>query len=606
MSLDSKSRPTEIEYTPDIDHVRPNTSLANPDPFKFSHGFSGVDQPSDYLFVHVLLVTTLVTVSIAFVIRVARSIQSKRRLKVAISPGQSLHNSKRSSPVRWGYPETYLLFAWSLASQHVRPQVLISTVYMLSNITYCIASMPLLTWPWPQDVAHLRGRCGTLAAFNLVLAILFAVRNNPLIWILHISFDTFNYFHRWIARLVVCQVAVHVLAFAYNTWNVTYNGRDGWDSIVWVLHHSLSFRMGLSAFAAFILLAFHSLGPLRRSFYDTFVAMHRMGAIIAITGLYFHLATHALPQLPWIYLIIGFLIVEILARGFRIVYYNASWRRRIWSQVTVEALPGQATRVTFSIPRSWNANPGSHIHVYLPRIALWSSHPFSVAWTHTSGYTLLDSEKLPSNIADLKIDSGPGTMSCIIRARAGMTRKLRSFAQRSDSDTVSLWGAIEGPYGGFHSLDSYGTVVLFAAGVGITHQLSFVRHLLAGHNNGTNATQKILLVWCIPHIEALEWIEPWLEDVAAMDKFEEVVRIRLQVSRMSHIELDTRDIPSCLDVRRQICDVEEVVDEEILTHVGAMVVTACGPSGFNNTVKKAVSRRTFSGSIDFIEEAFTY
>jgi predicted ferric reductase len=187
-----------------------------------------------------------------------------------------------------------------------------------------------------------------------------------------------------------------------------------------------------------------------------------------------------------------------------------------------------------------------------------------------------------------------------------MTRTLYDLAQRTESNMVSLWGVIEGPYGGYHSLDSYGTVVLFAGGVGITHQLSFVRRLLAGHNNRSGATQKILLVWCIPHIEAMDWIEPWLEELVAMANFHNIVRIRLHVSRMSPVDLRTRSLPPYLDVHGQRCDVQEVVDEEVLAQVGAMVVTVCGPAGFNNSVREAVRRRVGIRSIDFIEEAFTY
>ncbi|KAH7071850.1 hypothetical protein BKA63DRAFT_516487 [Paraphoma chrysanthemicola] len=361
---------------------------------------------------------------------------------------------------------------------------------------------------------------------------------------LRISFDTFSTFHRWNARLVIFEATAHVLAFAYNAYNVEYNASSGWTSITWVLRHCFSFRMGLTAFFTFLMLSLHSIGPLRHASYDTFLSCHRIGVLIAIIGVYFHLASHALPQLPWVYLIAAFLALEILARAFRILYYNVSRRRPFWTRVSLEALPGEATRVTFSLPHSWNANPGSHVQVYLPRIALWSSHPFSVAWKESFGYTLLHTEKLPSTVTDIKIGPGLSTVSCIIRARHGMTRALFQLAQRPESDAVSLWGAIEGPYGGFDSLDSYRTVVLFAGGVGITHQLPFVRHLLAGHNSKSAAVRKILLVWCITHIDALGWIESWLEDVAVMENFHEIVRVRVYISRLSPRSLGTRPVPA--------------------------------------------------------------
>jgi predicted ferric reductase len=357
-------------------------------------------------------------------------------------------------------------------------------------------------------VANFRGRCGALAAFNLIPTVLFALRNNPMIRITHVSYDTFNLFHRWTARLVAVEAIAHVSAFLYNTLKVTHEGKSGWHSVLWAIHHASSYQWGLSAFAAFLLLMVHSFGPLRHAFYETFLALHRIGVAVAMTGVYFHLTKHALPQLPWIYLVVALLVFEPLFRIARIFLHNFSWTQRTWTQVTLEALPGEATRVTFMLPRSWNANPGSHVHMYLPRIALWSSHPFSVAWAQSSGYAKLQAEKLPTTIDDSDIKPGPSTISCVIRARGGMTRSLYNLASRSESANVQLWGAVEGPYGGHHRLDSYGTVVLFAAGVGITHQLPFVRQLLDAHTSNMAATRKVLLVWCIANMEAVEWIQP--------------------------------------------------------------------------------------------------
>jgi predicted ferric reductase len=483
-----------------------------------------------------------------------------------------------------------------------KPQFLVILVYIASNIAYCLAVPEQLT---AQRFAELRGRCGALAAFNLIFTILFALRNNPFIWLLGISYDTFNLFHRWTARLVILESIAHVAAFMYNTYRVTYQGQGGWNSIKWVLEHSVSYRWGLAGFVAFIFLLLQSLGPLRRAFYNTFLSLHRLGVIVAISGAYFHMAKHALPQLPWAYLFITLLALEPLVRIGRIVYYNFSWKRRTWTKVVVEALPGEATRVTFSIPRSWNSKPGSHTFVYLPRIAPLSSHPFSVAWHTGTGYARLDSEKIPSSIEDLKIESGPSTISCIVRARTGMTRSLYDRASKAKVDHIELWGAIEGPYGGYHSLDSYGTVVLFAAGAGITHQLSFVRHLLAGHCNNTSATRKILLIWCIPNIEFVEWICPWLGELTAVQGSDDIIQIRLYVSRSTSQAAEAMPLPIQAEVYSQRCNPQDIVDEQILAQVGAMAVTVCGPGGFNDSVRAAVRRRLNLRSIDFFEEAFS-
>jgi predicted ferric reductase len=187
-----------------------------------------------------------------------------------------------------------------------------------------------------------------------------------------------------------------------------------------------------------------------------------------------------------------------------------------------------------------------------------------------------------------------------------MTGSLYKLAGKYESAQVHLWGAIEGPYGGYHSLDSYGTVVLFAGGVGITHQLSFVRHLLNAHNSNTAATQKIVLIWCIAKLEALEWVRSWLDEIAALEHFHEVVSIRLYVSRMVSAEFGDGFLPAHVDLRLHRCEVQGVIDEEVLAQIGAMAVSVCGPRGFSDSVRAAVRHRVGVRSIDLFEEAFSY
>lgn len=612
---DALSVPTE----PDFDDVHSNASLTNDDPFKFSHGLTGVDQSANYLFINILLATALVPVVLTLVYRMFGYVRNDRR-RISMIASCRGHNFWRKDRFScWGPLKKHFLYAPLVGDRHsrelrltstvtigmlpTRPQLLVIVVYIASNITYCLA---VPAQPTAQRFAELRGRCGALAAFNLIFTVLFALRNNPFIWVLGVSYDTFNLFHRWTARLVILESVAHVAAFMYNTYRVTYKGQGGLDSIKWVIGNSVSYRWGLAAFTAFLFLLLQSLGPLRRAFYDTFLSLHRLGVVAAVSGVYFHLVKHALPQLPWAYTFISFLLLETLARVGRLIYYNFSWKRHSWTRVTIEALPGEATRITLSIPRAWNGNPGSHAYVYLPRIAPFALHPFSVAWHTCSGYARLESEKPPSSVEDLKMGYGPSTVSCIIRARTGMTRALYDRVSRAKTDHIELWGAIEGPYGGYHSLDSYGTIVLFAAGAGITHQLSFVRHLLAGYNHNTSATRKIVLVWCIPNIESVEWIYSWLEELAVMPNSCDIFQLRLYVSRSSPQAAGAMPLPDQAEVYSQRCNPQEIVDEQILVQLGAMAVTVCGPGGFNDSVRAAVRRRVGLRSIDFFEEAFSF
>ncbi len=72
-------------------------------------------------------------------------------------------------------------------------------IYIASNVGY----LCVLNWSNTNKyalLAELRGRSGTLAAVNFIPLVVLAGRNNPLIGLLKISFDTYILIHRWIGK----------------------------------------------------------------------------------------------------------------------------------------------------------------------------------------------------------------------------------------------------------------------------------------------------------------------------------------------------------------------------------------------------------------------
>lgn len=182
-----------------------------------------------------------------------------------------------------------------------------------------------------------------------------------------------------------------------------------------------------------------------------------------------------------------------------------------------------------------------------------------------------------------------------------MTRQLYKTAVTAPNKTIKTTCLIEGPYGARHSLESFGTIVLFAGGVGITHQLLCVRDLITGCNNGTNAAQRICLVWSVQCAEHFEWIRPWIAKIWAMDMQGGVLSILLFVSKSAH-----RDVPfyPLIEVRDGRPDVGQLLTLEQEQQVGAMMVSVCGPGGLGDEVRHAVRRLQTRSSIDFVEEIF--
>ncbi|OAL56324.1 hypothetical protein IQ07DRAFT_4226 [Pyrenochaeta sp. DS3sAY3a] len=584
------------------------------DELKYSYGLTGVDQIGNYIWVDTFLYMLAGMSIVLLGLRISNMWWRHNR-----------HLTTMGNPTRQAYWATNQTTWWPWLNRHVlvaplwkkkhnaqfqissaidngtlpgRWHTIMLVVYVALNTAWCLA-LPYNVLDHKETIAALRGRSGTLAALNLIPTILFALRNNPLITLLQVSYDDFNLFHRWAARITIIEAVVHTVAWMYNTAHGA-----GWDAVLNGIRTEGSYGWGTVSTIAFAFIFIQAWSPIRHAFYETFLNIHRLCVIAAFIGLYKHLELHSLPQLPWMHLVIIMWAAEWGIRGLSILYYGFSMKKR--SSIKVEAMPGEAVRVTIDLVREWTPRPGCHVHVWMPRLALWSSHPFSVAWAPT---LTPDSKEMTLPILEgdaLMLNGAPQKsrqISLICRARTGLTRKMYERACKSPNEQFTTWGFIEGPYGGHHSLDSYGTVVLFAGGVGITHQVMYLKHLVGGFNNGTTSTQKIVLIWTVPNTECLEWVRPWMDEVLRMKGRKQCLRIKLFISRPKGRVDSSSETVKMYSGRPKPA---ALIEEEVRNRVGAVAVTVCASGGMADGVRAAVRPWLTEGSVDFIEEAFTY
>ena len=336
----------------------------------------------------------------------------------------------------------------------------------------------------------------------------------------------------------------------------------------------------------------------RHAYYETFKLAHISLAILSIIGLWYHLDLKSLPQLRYLYAVVVLWVFDRAARVLRLAYRNLGAGG---TKTLVEALPGGACRVTVTMARPWEFKPGQHAYLYMPTIGFWQSHPFTVAWSDEADP---DGDRLPMARHDV-LAKRKTTFSFIVRGRTGFTGALYSrAASRPDGKLVTRC-LVEGPYRGSSRLHSYGTVMLFAGGVGITQAVPHVRDLVAGYTNGTVATRKVIMVWIIQSPEHLEWIRPWMTQVLAMEKRREVLRIMLFVSRPR----STKEIHSPSSTVQMFPgrpNIDTLLGMEMENQVGTLAVSVCGPGALSDDVRRAVRNRQYQGNVDFVEEAFSW
>ncbi|KFY88839.1 hypothetical protein V500_06089 [Pseudogymnoascus sp. VKM F-4518 (FW-2643)] len=490
--------------------------------------------------------------------------------------------------------EFQLSTAMNMGVLPTRFQLFGLTAYIGTNIALCLVRIH-----WDQSLSvvavEMRHRSGILAVVNMIPLFIMATRNNPLIHWLDISFDTFNLLHRWFGRIVLIETLLHTFS-----WIVSTVHHKGWATVAAAFQGSEMMMFGLIGAVAMVAITIQSLSFVRHAFYETFKYLHIGLAILILVGVWYHLKLAGLPQTRFL---IGAIVIWALERTVRVLivlYRNVG---RGGTKALCEALPGNAVRVTLDVARPWTFTPGQHAYLYMPSIGLFTSHPFSVAWSQEEEDPLAG-DGLVGNRQDV-LAIRKTTMSFVIRARTGFTNTLLQKAEAAPEGKMFTKCFVEGPYGGAHLMRSYGTVVLFAGGIGITHQVPHVRDLVTGYANGTVAARKVLLVWIIQSPEHLEWIRPWMTEILAMDKRRDILRIMLFISRPR----STKEIHSPSATVQMFPgrpNIETLLDMEVENQVGAMGVSVCGSGSLSDDVRSAARSRQHKSNIDFVEEAFTW
>jgi hypothetical protein len=108
--------------------------------------------------------------------------------------------------------EFQLSQAVNVGTLPTRLQFVFLVGYFATNVAFCVVEIPF-AGSFAAAAALLRNRSGTLAVVNMIPLFIMAGRNNPLIQLLGISFDTFNLLHRWVGRVVILESLTHALAF---------------------------------------------------------------------------------------------------------------------------------------------------------------------------------------------------------------------------------------------------------------------------------------------------------------------------------------------------------------------------------------------------------
>jgi predicted ferric reductase len=224
-------------------------------------------------------------------------------------------------------------------------------------------------------------------------------------------------------------------------------------------------------------------GILNRHFYEVYLKLHFTLAALVIAVTYIHINSQPkeLWKPPAVYLLAGILLQILIAvtQVGQIIYRNINYKEPLSfvsvRAITYEIMDGSdivlsnAVLVYVYPVRDCQPKAGQYIYLCIPgatHTSFTQLHPFYVSWYQQ------------------------GCLVLVVQKQKGFTSRLFSYAGGKPMKAI-----IEGPYGKELYLDEYGTVLLFATGIGISGQLPYVTQLLEGYQRSEVKTRRIALFW---------------------------------------------------------------------------------------------------------------
>ncbi|KAK2066563.1 hypothetical protein P8C59_000369 [Phyllachora maydis] len=187
--------------------------------------------------------------------------------------------------------ELQLSKAINVGTLPTRMQLVFLIGYLATNIAFCVVAIDFST-KISVTGKVLRNRTGVLSTVNMIPLVLMAGRNNPLIKMIGVSFDTFNLLHRWFGRIVMLEAVAHVLAY----W-ATQGATQDWGTVISGNLEDPYTLWGFISVVAFIAITIQAASVSRHAFYEIFKLLHIGLAALSIVGLYYHLKLKSLPQI---------------------------------------------------------------------------------------------------------------------------------------------------------------------------------------------------------------------------------------------------------------------------------------------------------------------
>ncbi|QKX60487.1 uncharacterized protein TRUGW13939_07632 [Talaromyces rugulosus] len=313
---------------------------------------------------------------------------------------------------------------------------------------------------------------------------------------------------------------------------------------------------------------------LRRPCYELFIKSHHALTIVAFCTIWRHTPTE--NAFIRYYLLGGAaaFIVTLVIHGISMLLSNISVHRPLPRTIIIPQKDSVTLQVSNIQP--FKVRAGQFFQLRIPGVSVWSlfqNHPFAVAWWEED-------------------ENGCATsLSFLVQVRTGFTAKLL----RNASSNAAHLTWVDGPYGVPLDLRGYGCTVMFATGIGIAAQISYVKEILKQRWRWQSSMRNITLAWEVEHSSQLDWVRNWMQELLKQDQGGYMLRIYLFMPNNTDAP-SKYGIHDRIEILPQNMNVGSLIDEEIKARSGKMLITAATHKT-RDEVRFAIMERTSASGL---------
>lgn len=303
-------------------------------------------------------------------------------------------------------------------------------------------------------------RACLLAVILTPLVILMEGRNNILLPITRWKRSTMLLYSRWIGRMVVLLMFVHMVSLTS-----VYKSEGLYASSI----KSSSMAWGVVAIVCGFLMWCTGIFFFRRNSYEFQAAIRTPLAVFWLIGMWFNTTSFGIKQIIYpSFAVWGF---DTLVRVIRLAMFG-------FPSAEVSLLADDTLKIEIPKPKLWCSAPGRHAYVhFLNGLHFFQNHPFMYYESVSENHTIV--------------------MKC--KVHSGLTRTLAKKLEASPDKKLSIRVAVDGPYG-FSAPVHHSSTVFVAGGSAIAGVYSQVAALA---KKSTDSTRSIKLVWAVPNFDSV-------------------------------------------------------------------------------------------------------